>query len=230
MHRDQGAEGRLAALDLLAGKRLGDEIETGAAVRLGNDDAQDPELGHALDQLEIELVVDVVLDRDRQDALVHERANGVLDQPLLVGQLEVHARRLPSPRGPPASVQSLTDQSINRPSRAKEREHGRDRGGRHGRGLVRPHRRAEGAPRTRTRVRGEGDPAGCRRARRRHAAPGGGDREGARARPDEPARPGRARRSRAQRVRRHARRRGAELGLLRDRHLDLRATGSAPGR
>ena len=35
-------------------------------------------------------MVDVVLDRDRQDALVHERADGLLDQPLLVGELEVH--------------------------------------------------------------------------------------------------------------------------------------------
>ena len=51
---------------------------------------EDPELGQPLDQLEVELVLDVVLDRDRQHALVHEGADGVLDQPLLVGQLEVH--------------------------------------------------------------------------------------------------------------------------------------------
>ena len=50
-----------------------------------------PELGHPLDQLEVELVLDVVLDRDREDALVDEGADGVLDQPLLVGELEVHA-------------------------------------------------------------------------------------------------------------------------------------------
>ena len=36
-------------------------------------------------------MVDVVLDRDREDALVHEGADGVLDQPLLVAELEVHA-------------------------------------------------------------------------------------------------------------------------------------------
>jgi hypothetical protein len=35
-------------------------------------------------------VRDVVLDRDRKDALVHEGPDRVLDQPLLVGQLEVH--------------------------------------------------------------------------------------------------------------------------------------------
>ena len=56
----------------------------------GIDDAEEAELGHALDQLEVELVVDVVLDRDRQDALVDERADGLLDQPLLVGEREVH--------------------------------------------------------------------------------------------------------------------------------------------
>ena len=35
-------------------------------------------------------------DRDREDALVHEWPDGVLDQPLLVAELEVHARSLPS--------------------------------------------------------------------------------------------------------------------------------------
>ena len=90
MHRDQRAERRLAALDLLAGERLGDEVEAGAAVLLGDHDAEDPELRHALDQLHVELVVDVVLDRDGQDPLVDEGANRLLDQALLVGELEVH--------------------------------------------------------------------------------------------------------------------------------------------
>jgi deoxyribodipyrimidine photo-lyase len=35
-------------------------------------------------------VVDVVLDRDREDAFVHERADGLLDEALFVGELEVH--------------------------------------------------------------------------------------------------------------------------------------------
>ena len=97
MDGDQRPEGRLAALDLLAGERLGDEVEAGAAVLLRDDDPEDAELGHALDQLQVELVVDVVLDRDRQHALVHEGADGVLDQPLLVGELEVHAASLLPP-------------------------------------------------------------------------------------------------------------------------------------
>ena len=52
-----------------------------------------PELGHALDQLHVEVVVDVVLDRDRQDALVHEVADGVLEQALLVGERRSPRRR-----------------------------------------------------------------------------------------------------------------------------------------
>ena len=55
-----------------------------------------PELGHPLDQLEVELVVDVVLDGDGQDPLVDEPPYRLLDQPLLVGEVEVHARK-PSP-------------------------------------------------------------------------------------------------------------------------------------
>ena len=90
VHRDQRPERGLAALDLLAGQRLGDEVEAGTAVLLRDHDAEDPELGHALDQVQVELVLDVVLDRDRQHALVDEGADGVLDQALLVGELEVH--------------------------------------------------------------------------------------------------------------------------------------------
>ena len=109
MHRDQRPERRLAALDLLAGERLGHEIEPGAAVLLGDDDAEDPQLGHALDQVQVELVVDVVLDRDRQDALVHEGADGLLDQALFVGEVEIHRGKtsvVPRLRGcwPPATL------------------------------------------------------------------------------------------------------------------------------
>ena len=89
---DQRAERGLAALDLLADERLGDEVEAGAAVLLGNDDSEQPQLGHALDHADVEVVVDVVLDRVRQHALVHEVANRVLDEALLVGELEVHRR------------------------------------------------------------------------------------------------------------------------------------------
>ena len=39
-------------------------------------------------------MVDVVLHRDREDPLLDERAYRVLEQPLLVGKLEVHGRSL----------------------------------------------------------------------------------------------------------------------------------------
>ena len=89
---DQRAERGLAALDLLADERLGDEVEAGAAVLLRNDDSEQAQLRHPLDHAQVEVVVDVVLDRVRQHALVHEGANGVLGEALLVCQLEVHRR------------------------------------------------------------------------------------------------------------------------------------------
>src|SRR5207302_8359929 len=48
---DQRPERRLAALDLLACERLGDEVEPGAAVLLRDDDAENAELGEARDQV-----------------------------------------------------------------------------------------------------------------------------------------------------------------------------------
>jgi len=92
VHRDQRAERGLAAFDLLARERLGHEVHARAAVLLRDDDAEDAELGEALDHVEVEVVVDVVLDRVRQDPLVDELPHGLLDVPLLVGQLEVHGR------------------------------------------------------------------------------------------------------------------------------------------
>ena len=62
--------------------------------------------------------------------------------------------------------------------------------------LVRPHGRAEGAARARARVRREGDPAEGGRVRRALDPPGRRDREGARARADEPPRARGARRPR----------------------------------
>ena len=97
--RDKRAERRLAALDLLAGERLRDVVEPRAAVLLRDDDPEDPELGHPLDRAHVEPVRDVVLDRDGEHALVHEGADGLLDQPLLVGELEVHERSLWAARG-----------------------------------------------------------------------------------------------------------------------------------
>ena len=83
MDRDQRPERRLAALDLLARERLRDEVEAGAAVLHGDHDPEDPKLRHARDQLEIEVMVDVVLNRDREHPLIDEGAYRVLEQALL---------------------------------------------------------------------------------------------------------------------------------------------------
>ena len=91
MDRDERSERRLASLDLFASEGFADEVEAGAAVLLRNDDAKDAELGHAGDRLHVELVFDVVLDRVREDAVVDELPDGVLQQALFVAELEVHA-------------------------------------------------------------------------------------------------------------------------------------------
>jgi deoxyribodipyrimidine photolyase len=77
-------------INVLAREGLGHEIETCAPILLRDDDSENPQLGHALDQLEIELVVDIVLDRHGKHPLVHERADRVLDQALFIGELEIH--------------------------------------------------------------------------------------------------------------------------------------------
>src|SRR5439155_23942583 len=64
----------------------------GSAVLLGNDDAEHSELGHALDQAQVEPVLDVVLDRDREDFVVDEVPNRVLDQALFLRQVEINRR------------------------------------------------------------------------------------------------------------------------------------------
>ena len=97
---------RLAPLDLLAGERLGDEVEPAAAVRLGDHDPEQPELRHPLDHAQVEPMVDVVLDRDRQDPLLDERTYCVLDQPLLAGKLEVHVANLARWASSPTRISS----------------------------------------------------------------------------------------------------------------------------
>ena len=90
MDGDERAEGGFSALDLLADERLGDEVQAGAAVLLRDRDAEEAELGHSLDDAQVEVVVDVVLDRIREDAVVDKLANGRLHLALLRAQLEIH--------------------------------------------------------------------------------------------------------------------------------------------
>ena len=93
MNRDQRPERGLAALDLLAGERLADEVHAGAAMLFGHDDPEEAER-HALDHAHVEVVVDVVLDRVRQDAFVDELPDGRLYLALLGRELEIHGTSL----------------------------------------------------------------------------------------------------------------------------------------
>ena len=66
MDGDERPERGLAAFDLLADERLGDEVEPGAAVFLRDDDSEQAQLCHPLDRPHVEVMVDVVLDRVRK--------------------------------------------------------------------------------------------------------------------------------------------------------------------
>src|SRR5438876_11656263 len=90
MDGDQRSKGSLAAFDLRAGERFGDEVQAGATVLLRDHDAEQAELGHPLDRRHVQTVRNVVLDCMGKDALVDERSYRVLDESLLVGQLEVY--------------------------------------------------------------------------------------------------------------------------------------------
>ena len=117
--RDQRAEGRLAALDLLARERLRDEVEPGPAVLLRDRDPEDAELGHALDRAHVEVVRDVVLDRVREDPILDELPDRVLEQPLLVGELEVHVGSLSRARGRPRGCVPLRERSLRGRARSR---------------------------------------------------------------------------------------------------------------
>ena len=90
MHRDQRSERGLSSLDLLADECLRDEVHPRTAVLLRDDDPEQAELGHAVDCLRVEAMIDVVLDGIGQDTVVDEPPDRLLDLPLLVGEGEIH--------------------------------------------------------------------------------------------------------------------------------------------
>src|SRR5438034_6158398 len=98
MDGDQRSKGSLAAFDLLAGERFGDEVQAGATVLLRDHDAEQAELGHPLDRRHVQTVRNVVLDCVGKDALVDERSYRVLDESLLVEGMrsEEHTSELQS--------------------------------------------------------------------------------------------------------------------------------------
>ena len=76
---------------LLDRERVGERVAAPAAVLLGERDPHQAELAHLRDQLVGERLRAVELLGDGRDLVAGEVADGVAQQPLLVGELEVHA-------------------------------------------------------------------------------------------------------------------------------------------
>ena len=90
LHGDHGAGGGVGAADLLDDQPVADVVEPAAAVLLGDRRAEVADLAQLARQLAVEARGAVVLAHPRRDLLVGELARRFGDQPLLVGQLEVH--------------------------------------------------------------------------------------------------------------------------------------------
>ena len=91
LHRDHRARGGVTAPDLLHDQPVADVVEAAPAVLLGHRRAEVAHLGDALHELEVETLRAVVVAGARDDLAVREIARGLADQPLLVGEVEVHA-------------------------------------------------------------------------------------------------------------------------------------------
>ena len=69
----------------------GERVPASAAVLLGERDAHEPELAELADDLVGEALLAVELLRDGRDLVAGEVPDQLLDRPVVVGQLEVHA-------------------------------------------------------------------------------------------------------------------------------------------
>ena len=79
--------------DLLDRDRVGERVETGAALVLGDRDAEPAELADAAHDVGREAALTLVLLDDRRDLGEHEIADGVAEQGVLGGQVEIHRHR-----------------------------------------------------------------------------------------------------------------------------------------
>ena len=86
MRVDDAAHRHPAAGDLLDDQRVGEQRLAEAAVLLGDHQAEDPHLLHALDDLRRVLVLVLELGGDRQDLLVDELADELDELVLLLGE------------------------------------------------------------------------------------------------------------------------------------------------
>ena len=85
---------RVAPLQLLHDEAVGHVVEAGAAVLLRQVGAEEPQLGHAGDELLGELPLDVGLADDRDEVLVDPGAHGVADRALLLGEEGVEVQEI----------------------------------------------------------------------------------------------------------------------------------------
>ena len=92
--RDDPAHRRVGAAELLHHEAVRHRVEPHAAVLLGQRAAEEADVGELRDDPEIHPLRAVPLARVRDDLAVAERARGLADQLLLLGELEVHDRRI----------------------------------------------------------------------------------------------------------------------------------------
>jgi hypothetical protein len=101
--RDDDPERAPDPADLLDGDRVGEIVEAGATLVLGDRDAKPAHLAEALHDLGREAVRLLVLLDDRRDLLRHEVADRLAEEPVLRREVEVHGPSLPAAtvQGPP---------------------------------------------------------------------------------------------------------------------------------
>ena len=112
LHRGERPHTRIAALQLLHDEPVGDVVQTGAAVLLGQIRAEQAELRHARNQLPGEFARDVRFPYHRHQVLIHPFSNCVTDRTLLFAEetvdvVEVNAAKLWGHAGPLSGVAFL---------------------------------------------------------------------------------------------------------------------------
>jgi hypothetical protein len=88
--RNDEAEGAPDPADLFNGDRVGEVVEAGAALLLGDRDAEPARLAELLDDLDGEAPLALVLVDDRRDLLRHEVADRGAEELVLAREVEVH--------------------------------------------------------------------------------------------------------------------------------------------
>ena len=94
LHAHHRAEARIDALDLARDQAVADIAHAGAAVLLGDDDAEHVERAHLAEDRRLGLLVPEHLQHARGQLLLAVGAGGVAGQPLFVGELPIEQQRI----------------------------------------------------------------------------------------------------------------------------------------